>query len=221
MRAIVIVPAYNAEETIAKVVDGTKKFVDKVVVVDDGSIDATGKEARKKGAEVIRLDKNTGKANATRVGFTKCRGYDVVITMDADFQHLPEEIPRFIEGIKEGMDLCIGSRFLNRGYRMSLKRRLSNSIVRFIINSLIKQKLTDPQCGFRALKGKRVKELELRGERYAIEHIMILEAARKKFKIGEVPISCVYGGERSHIRPVRDTLRVIYDVLKFVLEYKG
>lgn len=221
MKTIAVIPAYNAEETIAKVVDGTKKFVDKVLVVDDGSIDTTGEEAKKKGAEVIKLDKNTGKANATRVGFTKCGGYDVVITMDADFQHLPEEIPRFIEGIEKGMDLCIGSRFLNRNYEMSLKRRFSNSVVRTVINFLIKQKLTDPQSGFRALRRNRVKELELRGERYAIEHIMILEAARKKFKIGEVPISCVYRGERSHIRPVRDTLRVVYYISKFVLGLKG
>jgi|Deesub1362B_J571_1020462.scaffolds.fasta_scaffold01471_7 glycosyltransferase involved in cell wall biosynthesis len=217
MRVAAVIPVYNEEKTIEFLVKRTLKFVDKVVVVDDGSSDASAARARAAGAQVISLGKNTGKANALRQGFKEVQGYDVVVTLDGDLQHSPSEIPGLIECIRRGSDLCIGSRFLSGNESMPLQRRLSNKVTSWIISILARQRITDPQSGFRAIRGDKLAQLELRAERYAIEHVMILEAARKGFRIGEVPISTIYGEEKSYIHPVKDTLRVIYYIMRFLV----
>ncbi|MFQ5976036.1 MAG: glycosyltransferase family 2 protein [Candidatus Hydrothermarchaeales archaeon] len=217
MKSVVIIPAFNEAETIGEVVKESTILVDRVIVVDDGSKDDTADEASRNGAEVIRIDINSGKANALRQGFQNCDGYDVVLIMDGDLQHSPKEIPLLIRCIENGADLCIGSRFLKNMTNMPLLNRISNGVAKTLLSFLAGQQISDPQSGFRAIKGSKISELELKAERYAIEHVMILEAARRKFKICEVPISCRYEGERSHINPIKDPLRVIYYLLKFYL----
>lgn len=216
MKIAAVIPVYNEERTIREVVDRTAKFVDKVVVVDDGSRDASAQEAMKTKAEVIVLPKNTGKANALRMGFQHCKDCDVVVMLDGDLQHPPEEIPKLVGCISQGSDLCIGSRFLRDASNMPLSNKFSNAFARKLIRVLTGKKLTDPQSGYRAVKREKLEQLELKAERYAIEHIMILEAAKKGLKIGEVAIPCVYGGEKSKIQPLQDTLRVAYYVARFV-----
>jgi glycosyltransferase involved in cell wall biosynthesis len=217
MKSAAVIPAYNVERSIGEVVRRTLPFVDKVLVVDDGSSDNTAGEAQRNRATVISLDVNTGKANATKVGLRECSGFGVVVTLDGDLQHCPEEIPRLLEEIKNGTDLCIGSRFLNGQNSMPLRNRISNIAASRIISFISGQRLSDPQSGFRALDGKIISELELKAEKYAIEHVMILEAAKNEFKIKEVPITCIYGDEKSQVRIFSDTLRVAYDILRFVL----
>jgi glycosyltransferase involved in cell wall biosynthesis len=216
MKAAVI-PAYNEEKTIREVAERAKKFVDHVVVVDDSSVDGTFDEAEKAGIEVIKHEKNMGKAAALKTGFAVLGGYDVVITLDADLQHLPEEIPLLLSGIEDGGDLCIGSRFLSDSNCMPLLNRISNKIASTLLSILAGQRITDPQSGFRAIRRETLERLELLADRYAVEHIMILEVARKRFKIKEIPISCIYGGETSHINPVKDTVNVIYHILRFII----
>jgi glycosyltransferase involved in cell wall biosynthesis len=217
MKSIAVIPAYNEGKTIRKVIEKTVQFVDRVIVVDDGSRDNTVEEVRKTSAELIVLPKNKGKANAIKTGFKECRNYDIVVMLDGDLQHPPEEIPALVKCIEEGNDLCIGSRFFKGPGIMPLSCRFSNRVASLLISFLARQKITDPQSGFRAIRRERLDELELNAKRYAIEHIMVLEAARKNFKIKETPMSCVYGKEKSHIKPVRDTLRVMYHILRFVL----
>ena len=217
MRIAAVIPVYNEEKTIEFLVRRTLRYVDRVVVVDDGSTDASAAKARAAGARVISLGKNTGKANALRQGFKEVCDYDVVVTLDGDLQHSPSEIPVLIECINRGNDLCIGSRFLSGNESMPLQRRLSNKITSWIISFLAGQRITDPQSGFRAIRGEKLAQLELKAERYAIEHVMILEAARKGFRIGEVPISTIYGEEKSYIHPVKDTIRVIYYIVRFLV----
>ncbi|HDL15671.1 MAG TPA: glycosyltransferase family 2 protein, partial [Euryarchaeota archaeon] len=94
---ICVIPAFNEERAIGGIVTKTSEYVDKIVVVDDGSVDKTSDIAGKAGAEVVRLDINTGKANAVREGLRLCSGYDAVIIMDGDGQHLPGEIPVLLE----------------------------------------------------------------------------------------------------------------------------
>lgn len=212
-----VIPAYNEEKTIREIAERTKKFVDHVVVVDDGSTDGTFDEAKKAGVEVIRHEENRGKAAALKTGFARLGDYDIVITMDGDLQHLPEEIPVLLSGIEDGCDLCIGSRFLSNSNRMPILNKISNRITSILLSVLTRQKITDPQCGFRAIRREALEKLELAADRYAVEHIMTLEAARKGFKIREMAISCVYGGETSHISPIKDTVNVIYNVLRFIL----
>ncbi|MEE8168794.1 MAG: glycosyltransferase family 2 protein [Candidatus Hydrothermarchaeales archaeon] len=216
MQSAAVIPAYNEAKTIRKVVEQTRNFVNKVVVVDDGSNDATAIEAEGGGAEVISYRRNRGKAHAIRLGFRECRDCDVVVVLDADLQHLPEEIPLLLKCIDDGSDLCIGSRALKVN-NMPSSRRLSNWVASTLIGRLIGKRITDPQSGFRAIRGEKLGLLELRAERYAIEHVMILEAARKGFKICEVPVSCRYAGEESDIKMVRDTVRVIYYISRFLV----
>lgn len=219
MRAIAVIPAYNEEKTIRRVVERTLKHVDEVIVVDDGSTDATAAEAEKAGlgVRVIRLQRNSGKAEALRTGFRHLPDCEVVVLLDADLQHLPEEIPRFLEAMRNGDDLCIGSRFLEAPRNMPWICRFSNRVASALVSFLAGQRITDPQSGFRAIRREKLDLLELKAERYSIEHILILEAAAKHMKIKEVPISCVYGEEKSKIRPLRDSVRVAYHIFKFVL----
>jgi glycosyltransferase involved in cell wall biosynthesis len=217
MKSAAVIPAFNVESSIWEVVKRTLPFVDTVIVVDDGSTDETAYEAGRSGAEVISLPKNTGKANATKVGLGECGEYGAVVMLDGDLQHRPEEIPKLIAEVKNGAELCIGSRFLDGDTEMPINNLISNKVASTIISLISRQQISDPQSGFRALDGTALKGLGLKAEKYAIEHIMILEAAQKNLKIKEVPISCVYGDEESQIRIFSDTLRVAYDILRFVL----
>ncbi|MFV2041132.1 MAG: glycosyltransferase family 2 protein [Candidatus Hydrothermarchaeales archaeon] len=217
MKSAAVIPSYNVGKTIGDVVSRTSQFVDQIFVVDDGSTDKTASIAQRSGAEVISLELNTGKANATRMGIKECRGFGAVVLLDGDLQHCPEEIPALISAVQSGAHLCIGSRFLNGGVNMPIKNRFSNWMASRIISTITGQTVTDPQSGFRALDGAVAQELELAAERYAIEHIMILEAAKKSFIINEVPISCIYGDEESNIHVLSDSYRVMRDIIRFVL----
>lgn len=216
MTAVAVIPAYNAERTIGEVVERALKFVDAAIVIDDGSRDSTAILAERSGARVIRHKKNKGKARALKTGFQNLPRCDIVVMLDADLQHLPEEIPRFIEALEGGYDLCIGSRFLHPSGNMPSSCRISNRIASYLVSFLAKQRITDPQSGFRAIKKTKLDLLELKAERYSIEHILILEAVSKRMRITEVPISCVYGEEKSNIKPFRDTIKVAHNILRFV-----
>jgi len=217
MKVIAVIPAYNAEKSIAEVVRRTKKFVGEVIVIDDGSSDNTLREALYAGANAIRLSRNRGKAHAVREGIKAIKECDAAVFLDADLQHLPEEIPLLVGEIEKGADICVGSRFLKGSpANMPLGNRFSNWFARNLIRLVAGVKITDPQSGFRAVRWSKLKELELKAERYAIDHVMILEAAKKGFKFAEVPISSIYGKEKSHISIIKDTLRVAYYVARFV-----
>jgi len=217
MRYAAIIPGYNVEESIGKVVKRTLPFVNESIVIDDGSMDNTAKEAKKHGAKVISLETNTGKANALRAGIQECEDFDAVVFLDGDLQHCPEEIPKLFEEVNNGADLCIGSRFYGDYSNMPLGNRITNTIISRLISGFSGHRLTDVQSGFRAFDSEKLSQLELKAERYSIEHIMVLEAAKKKMRIKEVPISCMYGCETSNIKAVSDTLRVTYDVARFIL----
>jgi len=212
-----VIPAYNEEKTIIEVIERTKKFVDHIVVVDDCSDDCTFDEANKSGAEIVKHKKNKGKTAALKTGFKRTMEYDVVVILDGDLQHLPEEIPNLIAGIEDGADICIGSRFLSDSSCMPFTNRISNKIASALLTILSGRKVTDPQSGFRAIKREALEKLKLPADGYAVENIMILEAAKKGFKILEIPISCIYGGEKSYIHPFRDTASVIYHIIRFII----
>jgi glycosyltransferase involved in cell wall biosynthesis len=187
-----IIPAYNSEKTIANVVRRAANFVDKVLVVDDGSVDNTAAEARKAGAKVILHSVNKGKAGAIRTGLKNSKG--IVVMLDSDLQHLPEEIPKVIDPIiSGGADLSIGSRFLGNPERMPLHRKTTNFLSKLAIKIRTNYKITDVQSGFRGL-GKKIRKLDLESaKRYDIETVMLLRAIEEKLKIVEVPITTIYG----------------------------
>lgn len=217
MRSAAVIPAYNASNTVGEVIERTLPFVERVIVIDDGSSDRTADEIKKYDVEGVFLNKNAGKANAIRLGLDKSRKFDAVVALDADLQHQPEEIPRLLSAIKGGADLCIGSRFLSDHSSMPFSNRFSNAVASRLISLFAGERLTDPQSGFRALNNTIIPQLELKAERYSIEHIMILEAARKGFRIKEVPVTCLYGDEESGVSAITDTIRVTRDIIRFLL----
>lgn len=202
-----LIPAYNCERTIGELVRRAKKYVDHVIVVDDGSQDRTAAVAKKAGAKVVRLKQNVGKATALRYGTTHVKD-DILVFLDGDLQHLPEEIPRLIQELKRA-DVVIGSRFLTPHTTMPLRRRFTNRTVSALTRILTGYRITDVQSGFRAFGKRAIEQLRWEGERYNIEIQTIFEARRNRLEISEVPITTIYGSEVSYLEPVKHTITLV------------
>jgi len=211
-RISVIIPAYNEAKRIGKVLSKIPEFVDEVIVVDDGSEDSTSEVAKNHGAEVIRIEENQGKGAAMREGIKKVSG-DIVIFMDADGQHNPEEIEKLVSPILKGeADFVIGSRLIKTQGKRPLIRKISN----FLSTSLIKIKLgidvKDTQSGFRAIKRELLPEIE--SKRYEVETEILIKAAKKGARVKEVPVERIYGIETGHFR-FEDILRFLHSLIKY------
>ena len=221
MRVFCVIPAFNEEKYIYDVAKIAKEFVDVVVVVDDGSIDKTFRRAIDSGAVVLRHEENMGKGAALRTGFKYAleHGADIVVTLDGDMQHDPLEIPKFLEKIREeGVDIVVGSRFLEKVKGMPIQRRLSNFITTKVLNKVFKVPVTDSQSGFRAFKRKVLEKVTFKDNRYGAETEILIEAKRKGFNIVEVPISVKYENQKSKIRPIRETFSWIWLIIKKYFE---
>ena len=204
-----VVPAYQEEKHIAEVVRRTLKQLANVVVVDDGSTDATADEARTAGADVIVHEQNRGKGESIKSGFRYWleHGSTYVIILDGDGQHLPEEIDRFLNAASSsGAKLLIGTR-MNDVREMPLVRRTVNCYMSRKISRLCGQEIPDTQCGFRMVHRDIIPNLLGGTERFDYETEMLILASRAGCRIASVPISTVYSDEVSSIHPVRDTLR--------------
>ena len=195
-KIIAVIPAYNEEKTIATVILETEKHVDKIIVVDDGSTDHTAEIAKRMGVTVISHPKNMGKGEALRTGFKEAlkQSPDIIITLDADLQHDPKDIPQIVQPIIEGKaDIVIGSRFI-KGAKMDapLYRRIGLSI----INKLHKTQIKDTQSGYRAFSAKAVEKIlqHSTAEGYGIESEQLIIASTYGLKILEVPITVKYKG---------------------------
>ncbi|MFX1486692.1 MAG: glycosyltransferase family 2 protein [Promethearchaeota archaeon] len=214
-----VIPAYNEEAFIGPLVEETIKYVDSVIVVDDGSLDATAKNAQKAGATVIRHPRNRGKGEALKTGFIKAVSVnaDVVITLDGDGQHSPNEILKFLKVLKqENVDIVVGSRFLKEvtvGRKMPGHRVISNTLTTNILRVFFGIPLTDSQSGFRAFRVKTLKKLGYTDSKFAAETEILIDAHKKGFKIREVDIKTKYGTEESKIKPLKDTIRWIQRVM--------
>ena len=205
-----IIPGYREEKHIGDVVERTLKQLDNVLVIDDGSPDATAANARAAGAQVIVQERNLGKGEAIKAGlhYWVDRGFRHIIMLDADGQHLPEEIPRFIAAAASGAQLYIGTR-MNDVRTMPVVRRVVNRYMSRRISRICGQEIPDTQCGFRMLEAPVIPFLFQGAERFDYETEMLIVASRQGFRIDSVPVSTVYGDEVSSIHPVRDTLRFL------------
>lgn len=204
-----VIPAYDEEKHIADVVRRTRAKIDKLLVVDDGSSDATAERAREAGAEVVRHEQNRGKGESIKTGlrYWLDRQFTWVFILDADGQHLPEEIDRFIQAAhSDGASLLIGNRMKDTR-KMPLVRRAVNRYMSTRISRVCGQNIPDTQCGFRMLHRHLIPELLGGSERFDYETEMLFIACRKGFRIESVPITTVYSDEVSSIHPVRDTIR--------------
>jgi glycosyltransferase involved in cell wall biosynthesis len=213
----VVIPAFNAERTVMGAAAGALRHVACVLVVDDGSADGTAAQAARSGASVVRHESNRGKGAALATGFAWMleRGAAAVITMDADMQHEPDDLPRFVAAFEaRGADLIIGSRqaeFL----AMTPGRRFGNRFSSGALEFFSGLEVPDSQSGYRLYGAAFLGQLRLRRHAYDAEIEVLLEAARRRRRIEILPITVreADGTSTSHFRPWLDTCRIIRAVL--------
>jgi glycosyltransferase involved in cell wall biosynthesis len=217
---IAIIPAYNEELTIGTLVLKTRLRVDYVIVIDDGSVDQTGMVAELAGAEVIRIPKNLGKANAVMRGFARAKeiGCTAVVMLDGDGQHIPEEIPDVLAPILDGhADLVIGSRVLDKQNIIPRYRRAGQKTLDLVTNIGSEYKSTDSQSGFRALSCNALRFTDFKSKGFNIESDMITHFSANGLRISEVPITVRYDVPHKHKKsPLSHGIEVLGHVITLI-----
>lgn len=219
MQIACIIPAFNEETTIGRIVGEALKYCSTVLVVDDNSQDHTAHASENAGAVVVKHMLRLGTGGALSTGFkaalrTDCK---VFLTIDGDGQHNPDEIPILIDPILKGeADLVIGSRFIEGHQSMPLHKKLGNKVLSTATSFASGRRITDSQSGFRAHR-REVLEFAIhsgRDYRWASETLIL--AARGNFKIKEVPITTTYLEKRKRGAGMRDGLKILYSTAKRV-----
>lgn len=221
----VVIPAFNEQHTIAEVVARTRKFADRIFVVEDGSCDETFAVLQRLPVTVVRHERNQGKAASLVSGFAAAlaAGVDAVITLDADLQHAPEDIPRFVAEARRHPDtLVVGARWERKG-RAPPVRRAANAFANFWISIASGAAIKDSQCGFRLYPRSLIQTVRARHGReacFVFESEILINAARANFAIRFVPIDPIYLARphrKSHYRAVKDTARIFRMVAAKIL----
>ncbi len=217
MKSLLVIPALDEEATLPGLIEAARKHIPDVMVIDDGSTDATCLVSAIAGAMVHRLKTNMGKGEALKTGFDYAigEGYDWVLTMDADGQHSPDDIVNFLPAL-DHYDLVLGNR-MNDSANVPPVRRMANLFSSMLVSLLCGQRIRDSQTGFRAYRTRLLRELSLTCSRYDLETEVIIKAARNGFRIGHVNIQTIYADEVSRFRKFRDSSRVIAVLLKSLL----
>ena len=219
MKIIVAMPAYNEEKYIGSIVLQSRKHVDRVLVVDDGSTDRTAMIAELAGATVVRHGENKGYGSAIQSIFAEAKKHDpdVLVILDADSQHNPDEIPSLVKAITEGADVVIGSRE-KQSKAIPRYRRLGQKVLSTLTNIASRERLSDTESGFRAYSRKAITELELKEKGMAVSAEIVSAAARKGLNITEVPISIIYTKDGSTLNPIKHGVSVLNRVLFMISE---
>ena len=216
MKSIVIIPALNEEVAISAIVKRSLRYADDVLVIDDGSTDNTLRIAKDAGARVIKHYNNLGKGVSLKDAFGEVSGYDIVVTIDGDGQHNPDEIPKLMAPIREGRaDLVNGSRYLD-GFddETPAYRRVGQRVLDIATNITSGTHVTDSQSGFRAFNGKTIGCYRFRDTGFGIESEMLADAAENNLKILEVPITVRYDVENSSTKgPVTHGVGVLIKIV--------
>jgi glycosyltransferase involved in cell wall biosynthesis len=217
-RTVALIPALDAARTIEPVIRSTIAEVERVVVIDDGSTDGTKEIAEAAGATVLRHEQNRGKGGALKTGFAYAvaQGFDGVITLDADGQHLPHEIPKFLAARREtGADLIIGGREHLFG-EMLPRRRFANRMSAAMISWGARTPIPDSQSGFRYYSSRLLREIRLHSEGFDLESEVIIRAGVRGFTVLTIPINLgfVDGLSTSHYKPLSDSLRIAWTAFR-------
>jgi len=220
-KIIAAIPCFNEEQFINDVAARTKRYANKVIVIDDGSTDNTSEAAKAAGAEVIRHERRQGVGAATRAAFeaAKANNADVLITLDGDGQHNPDEIPQVLAPILHNeADMVIGSRFLRPNHQHIPKyRKFGINVITWLYNLGAKTKVSDSQSCFRAYGRKLLEAVDITENGFSFSVQVLIQARKKRLTIAEVPISCVYHAQGSTINPLAHGLGVAWKVVKLRL----
>ena len=226
-----VIPCLNEGQFISDIVTRARKYADVVIVIDDGSTDNTAEAAEKAGAKVIKHEARQGAGAATRTAFEAAKRYDadILVTLDGDGQHNPDEIPQVLAPILSGeADLVIGSRFLqpnlNQSQPISINlnhapkyRKFGIDVITWLNNFGSKVKVSDSQSCFRAHSRRLIEAINITENGFSFSVQVLIQARRKNFVIREVPVSCIYHSEGSSLNPVSHGLDVAWDVVKLRL----
>lgn len=224
--AVAVICACNEAAHIEAVVRAAARHVP-VVVVDDGSKDATADVASRAGAWVLRKEQNAGKGAAMVTGFRWAvrSGYKAVVCLDGDGQHDADEIPRFLEKWRAGYDAIFGNRMMDVS-TMPATRLAVNRLMGTTVSTLAGYRIADPQCGFRLYSATCLKRLRVKTVRYDAEAEIAVQVARAGFRIVSLPIRTIYQAAiKSKIRPLIDTIRFLRIVVYYSMvrhpDWKG
>lgn len=220
-QTIAAMPAYNEEQYIAKTIVGAYRYVDLVLVIDDGSSDATVEIAQALGALVIRHRTNLGYGGALRTIFSVSRtmGAGALVILDSDGQHSPDDLPALLNGLEEGSDVVIGSRFLDGSkgdipaYR-KVGMKVLDTATQFAGGDL---KVSDSQSGFRAYGRRAIEAVHVTGEGMSAGSEILIQAADAGLAISEVPITVRYDIEgTSSENPVSHGVGVLMNIVRLI-----
>ena len=216
---LVCIPAFNEEKTIGEIVETSLQYADKVIVCNDGSTDNTEKKAKEKGATIINHKKNLGYGAAIITLFEEARkqNAEIMITLDGDGQHNPEQIPALVSALTENnVDVVIGSRFLDNNTNSPGYRKTGIKIITSASNFGTNFKVSDSQSGFRVYSKNAIDAIHPTEEGMAVSTEILLKASNKGLSVAEVPITVSYEGETSTHKPVPQGISVLMNTLKFI-----
>lgn len=220
-KTIAGIPCFNTGRFIKDIVSRAGKHVSQVIIIDDGSQDNTAEAARAAGALVVSHDRNRGYGTAISSSFeaAKANMADILVTLDGDGQHNPDEIPRLLDPILQGeADLVIGSRFLNTDVNIPGYRQFGIRTITFLFNLGSRTKVSDAQSGFRSYHRKLFSELVLTEKGMSVSIETLEKARRKGAVIKEVPIGCRYAPSSLNPRAIKHGLGIALAVIKIRLQ---
>lgn len=212
-RVACVIPAYRAARTLPDVLRPLRKALPnaRVIVVDDGSPDATAAVAEPLADCTVRLGTNRGKGAALRAGFAHALRFDddIVLTLDADGQHDPAYAPALVTAL-EGYDVVIGQR-VRAGSAMPLRRRVTNAMASMAIARVAGIRLDDTQSGYRAIRRHVLERVDAQGDRYEFETDFLIRAGRAGFRVSNAVVPTLYGST-SHFRSMSDSARIVMTI---------
>ena len=217
VKIVAAIPCFNNESFIADVVARAKKHADQVIVINDGSYDGTAEIAIKMDTLVINHSRNKGYGEAVKSCFeaAKANSADILVILDGDGQHNPDEIPKMVTPVLQNdADMVIGSRFLSNHTNMPRYRRLGIKLITFLFNFSSNVKVSDAQSGFRAYSKKIFDAFSLSESGMSVSIEALEKARRKRAIIKEVPISCFYAPSTLNFRAIKHGLSVALSVVR-------